>query len=74
MFSVNLQASISAVYRYRYHINGSSDHINRRIISEDQWNIFWIQKNSHPCTNKVIVDPTRHAVVFGLFWDSRWLL
>lgn len=44
MFPVNLQASISIIYRYRYPINGSNDHINRRIGSEDQWNIFWMQK------------------------------
>lgn len=44
MFPVNLQASISIIYGYRYPINGSNDHINRRIGSEDQWNIFWMQK------------------------------
>lgn len=44
MFPVNLQASISTIYRYRYHSNGSNDHINRRMGSEDQLNIFLIQK------------------------------
>lgn len=45
MFPVNLKISISTIYSYRYNIIGGNDHIDRRIGSEDQWNIFWMQKN-----------------------------
>jgi len=32
----NFKGSISIIHKYKYHMNGRDEHINRRISSKDQ--------------------------------------